>query len=225
MIAGALALDKFDKAPPSPAAIVTEAVAAESEPAPVVVRMAQLAVSQPYMFDYERGPRIIHVPQPGERAASRPAARASIERRPPPAAIEEDDDEEYVPPPRPRAVAPPKPRLAATPPQPPAAITPRWKLRSESPPPPSGPRRAVLSAPPPSADGPTPLRPTPRFEAKAEKGQKFAAPSEPAAPAREVSETQPPLGYSPPTMPAATAIPEAPPEETQALPAEPLPAE
>ncbi len=228
MIAGALVLDTFDKAPPSSAAVVTEAAAAEVEPEPVVVRMAQLAVTQPYMFDYERGPRIIHVPQPGERVASRPAARASIERRPPPVAIEEDDEDEYVPPPRPRAVTP-KPRVAATPPQPPAAITPRWKLRSESPPPPPpGPRRAILSAPPPSAEGPTPLRPPPRFDAKAEKGQKFAAPSEPVAPAPVVSESQPPLGYSPPPMPAtltATAMPEAQPEETQANPAGSLPVE
>lgn len=232
MIAGALALDQFDKAPPSSsAAIVTEAAAAEAEPAPVVVRMAQLAVTQPYMFDYERGPRIIHVPQPGERTASRPAARASIERRPSPPAIDEDDDEdiiEAVPPPRPRAVAPAKPRVAATPPQPPAAITPRWKLRSESPPPPPpppGPRRAVLSAPPPSAEGPTPLRPTPRFDTKAEKGQKFAAPVEPAARVPVVSESQPPLGYSPPATPAAPVMPETPPEETQALPVEASPAE
>lgn len=241
MIAGALMLDTFDKAPPSSAGIVTEAAATEAEPAPVVVRnapvhLAQLAVTQPYMFDYERGPRIIHVPQAGDRIAMRPTARASIERRSPPAAIEEDDDEDHVEitpaPPRPRAVAPPKPRVAAPPPppQPPAAITPRWKLRGESPPPPpSGPRRAVLSAPP-SADGPSPLKPTPRFDAKAEKGQKFAAPGEPAAPKRVVSETQPPLGYSPPPMPAASAMPETPPEETQAnstgsLPAEPAPAE
>ena len=231
MIVGALALDKFDKAPPSSAAVVTEAAAAEAEPEPVVIRMAQLAVTQPYMFDYERGPRIIHVPQPGERSVGRPAARASIERRPPPVAIDEDDDEdEYIPPPRPRAVAP-KPRVAATPPQPPAAITPRWKLRSESPPPPPpGPRRAILSAPPPSADGPTPLRPTPRFDAKrfdtkAEKGQKFAAPVEPVAPAPVVSESQPPLGYSPPATPAAPAMPETPPEETQAVPVESGPAE
>lgn len=235
MIAGALALDTFDKAPPPSAAIVTEAAAAESEPKPVLVRMAQLAVTQPYMFDYERGPRIIHVPQPGDRVAGRPAARASIERRPPPAAIEEDDDEDDVieaaPPPRPRAVVPPKPRVAATPPQPPAAITPRWKLRSESPPPPPpGPRRAILSAPPPSADGPTPLRPTPRFDAKrfdtkTENGQKFAAPVEPVSPAPMVSESQPPLGYSPPATPAATAVTATPPEETQAVPAESAPAE
>jgi hypothetical protein len=98
-------------------------------------------------------------------------------------------------------------------------MTPRWKLRGESPPPPSppGPRRAVLSAPPPSAEGPTPLRPTPRFDAKAEKGQKFAAPVEPVASTPVVTESQPPLGYSPPATPS---MPETPPEEIQAVPAE-----
>ena len=74
-IAGALSLVKVDGGKHGPtyasADVVTEAAAAESEAAPVIIRMAQLAVSQPYVFDYERGPRIIHVPQPGERAAAR----------------------------------------------------------------------------------------------------------------------------------------------------------
>lgn len=205
IVASALSLVKVDGTSQAPANVVTNAAAAESETAPVIIRMAQMAVSQPYMFDYERGPRIIHVPQPGDRVANRPAARASVERRPEPAVTDEDDDDEYVvsPPRRPRA-APPKPRIAAPPPQPPAAITPRWKLRSETPPPPppSGPRRAVLSAPPASAVGPTPLRPTPNFDSKAaDRGEKFTSPRAPVAPAPAVTETQPPLGYSPPAMP------------------------
>lgn len=223
IVAGALSLMRVDGADQAPANVITEAAAADSDAAPAVIRMAQLAVSAnaptaPYMLDYQRGPRIIHVPQPGEsaqersndRAVKRPAARASVERRPEPAvtADEEDDDVDVAPPPpppRPRAPLP-KPRAAAAPPQPPAAITPRWKLRSETPPPPppplpSGPRRAVLSAPPLGTFGPTPIRPTPRFDAKAEQAEKFAAPSEPATPSSEVSETEPPVGYTPPATP------------------------
>ncbi len=219
IIAGVLSLVRVDGSRPAPANVVTEAAATESEAAPVIIRMAQLATVQPYMLDYERGPRIIQVPQAGERGqdrgqdrgnvrtVSRPAPRASVERRPEPTAIEEDDDDEdvvVVAPPRPRA-APPKPRVAAPTPQPPAAITPRWKLRGETPsapPPPAGPRRAVLSAPPPNTAGPTPLRPTPNFDNKgADRGEKFTNPRAPVQPAAVVSETQPPLGYSPPAMP------------------------
>jgi len=217
--AGALSLVKVDHDKPGAtyvsADVVSDAAAAESDAAPVVIRMAQLAASQPYVYNYERGPRIIHVPQPGERAdgrgndrvASRPAARASVERQPEPAVADEEDDADDdvapAPPARPRNVTP-KPRAANAPPQPPAAITPRWKLRTDAPPPapPPGPRRAVLSAPPPGFDGPTPLRPTPRFDGKGEAAEKFAAPSEPApAPTPRVSETEPPLGYTPPTTP------------------------
>jgi hypothetical protein len=202
LIAGALSLVKVDGSAQAPAAVITEAVAAESEAPPVIVRLAQLAPVQPYILDYERGPRIIQVPQSGERGnvrtVSRAPARASVERRPEPAAVDDDDDEVQVAPP------PRKPRLAAPPPQPPAATTPRWKLRSETPSaptPPSGPRRAVLSAPPLSA-GPTPLRPTPNFDNKAaDRGEKFGSPRAPVQPAAVVSETQPPLGYSPPAMP------------------------
>ncbi|MDO8875760.1 MAG: hypothetical protein Q8M24_05885 [Pseudolabrys sp.] len=227
IIAGALSLVKVDGQSAAPAAVVTQAVAAESEAQPVVVRMAQLAVSQPHMFDYERGPRIIHVPQ-GDRTpdrghvrpVSRPAARASLDRRPEPAAIEEDDDDEHVEatPPPPSAskkkirVIPMKSQAdAAPPPQPPAAITPRWKLRGDAPPP-QGPRRALLSAPPPNSAGPTPLRPTPNFDTKAADrgeamGEKFVAPGKPTAPATIVTESQPPLGYSPPAMPATPEPP------------------
>ncbi|MDI1343427.1 MAG: hypothetical protein PSV22_04895, partial [Pseudolabrys sp.] len=226
IIAGALSLVRVDSANHAPAAVlteaavVTEAVAADGEAAPAVIRMAQLAVSAnapaaPYMLDYQRGPRIIHVPQPGEgtqertsdRAVKKPAARASLERRPEPSvtADDEEDEVEVAPPPRPRAPAP-KPRAAAAPPQPPAATTPRWKLRSETPPPPPppppGPRRAVLSAPPPGTLGPTPIRPTPRFDSKAaDRNEKFAAPREPVASPPIVTESPPPRGYSPPATP------------------------
>jgi hypothetical protein len=141
--------------------------------------------------NYQRGARIIHVPQPGERDE-----RASVNERDEPALSPKDDEEEAAPPPRRRTAAPPR----LTP-----RTTPRWapqrteqspppQRRSDAPPPPSpppGPRRAVLSAPPPPAEGPTPIRPTPRFNAKADSGEKFQQPATPDAP-------PPPSGYSPP---------------------------
>lgn len=210
-IAGALSLMKVNGAKHAPASVVTEATAAESEPAPVVIRMAQLApAGAVYMLDYERGPRIIHVPQPGERAsdraAVRPVNRVSVSREEP--AAEEDEVLEAAPqPPTPPSkkkvrVIPMQRQVSAPPPAPDKA--PRWKLRSESPPPqprPSGPKRAVLSAPPPSAEGPTPIRPTPRFESNAEGAARFALPSEPAPPAPDAEPPLPPLGYSPPATP------------------------
>jgi hypothetical protein len=203
-IAGPLSLMTVDGSRHTPANVITEAAAAESEPAPVVIRMAQLApVSPLYMLDYERGPRIIHVPQPGERAndraAVRPVSRASLSRRDDSGLSGDDnDDEDLAPPPRPR-VATPKPRAVVAPP---SDKAPRWKMRSESPPPPpSGPKRAVLSAPPPSAEGPTPIRPLPRYEAKVDAASRFAPPTEPAPPPLEAEAPLPPLGYSPPATP------------------------
>ena len=167
------------------------------------VASAPSAVGQSYSLDYQRGPRIIHVPQPGE--AARPATGANLDRRPEPAVTDDDDDDNEVvaPPPLPRPRV--KPRAAATPAQPPAAVAPRWKLRNEPPPAseplPSGPSRAVLSAPPPAPEGLTPLRPTPRFDGKAASGEKIAIPGEPARPSPMISETSPPIGYTPPTTP------------------------
>ena len=60
------------------AAGVTEAAAAEKARPPTVIRMAQLAVSQPYMFDYERGPRIIQVPPRGDNAQERGQERGIV---------------------------------------------------------------------------------------------------------------------------------------------------
>ncbi len=212
-IACTLALMTINGARHAPANVITEAAAAESEAAPVVIRMAQLApVSPLYMLDYERGPRIIHVPQPGERASDRavrrPVSRTSASREP----DVEDEDDEIVDaaPQRPALVSKKKVRViptqrqASAPPRAPDKA-PRWKLRTEAPPPPppppSGPKRAVLSAPPPGAEGPTPIRPTPSFEAKAETATRFAPPSEPAGPLPEAEPPLPPLGYSPPVTP------------------------
>ena len=117
---------------------------------------------------YERGPRIIHVPQPDD-------VRASVNRRDEPAASNDDDVEEVAPPPRRRVTPPPQRRSDAPPPPPPS------------------PRRTVLSAPPPPAEGPTPVHPTPRFNSKAEQADKFGSPRD-----LTVGPDAPPPGYTPP---------------------------
>jgi hypothetical protein len=131
---------------------------------------------------YWRGPRIIHVPQAGDRheddydhAVKRAARRAPV------ASIGDDDDDEPAPPPRRRVAPVARQQEEASRPR-----GPRWQLRSDAPPqrstelapPPAplGPRRAILSAPPLPPEGPTPLRPTPRFGVKADASEKFAAP-------------------------------------------------
>jgi hypothetical protein len=129
------------------------------------------ALNAAYAPRYERGPRIIHVPQPGERDD-----RASVNKRDEPAASNDGGEEEVAPPPRRRA-------------------TPRPQRRSDAPPsPPPGPRRNVLSAPPPPAEGLTPIRPTPRFNSKADRAEKFDPPRDPAV----TSSTPPLAGYTPP---------------------------
>lgn len=107
-----------------------------------------------YAPRFEGGARIIHVPQPGDRND-----RASVNDRDEPA-VSNDDDADVAPPPR-RRVAPPPQQHSDAPP-----------------PPPSSPRRTVLSAPPPPAEGPTPVRPTPRFNSKAEQAEKFGPPAD-----------------------------------------------
>jgi hypothetical protein len=176
------------------------------------VRMADASVVVPV---YTRGPRIIHVPQAFERN-ERLNSRASVSHD----AASTDDDDDLAPPPR-RQIAPPvrtAPRWAphreiAPPPRrsepvPKPRTEPRTvrhidmskpKLEPPVPQPPS-PRRAVLSAPPLPAEGPSPIRPTPKFETKfgvkAEAGEKFAAPRVP-----EITADTPPPGYSPPAAP------------------------
>lgn len=148
---------------------------------------------------YTRGPRIIQVPQPGERARASVSERDDVDIR------NNEDDDEATPPPR-RHVAPPPvratprwaPRREASPPPKPVRRVDLPKFRDEPIPQPPGPRRAVLSAPPPPAEGPTPIRPLPKFGAKAEvnkadAGEKFAAPRVP-----EINADRPPLGYTPP---------------------------
>lgn len=117
---------------------------------------------------YARGPRIIHVPQPGDDLRD---SRSSLDSVTP----EENDDDvvSALPPPRRAAkpVAKPHKVVAKIGPSAPTRRKPFSVSLPEPPPPPpepTGPRRALLSAPPPPPtssihDGPTPIRPTPRF--------------------------------------------------------------
>jgi hypothetical protein len=108
--------------------------------------------ARPPGFASDRGPRIIHVPQPGERGG--------IDERADPQA-NADDDTEAVRPPRQRVVAPPLPQRRSDAP---------------SPPPPVRGGSAYMGPP---ADGPTPIRPTPHFKTKAEPVEKFEPPRDP----------------------------------------------
>ncbi len=173
----------------------TEAVAVPEYKIVASVRMADASDTMPA---YTRGPRIIHVPQPGDRNV-----RASVGERDDPD-ISNNDDDEIAPPrrqvappmrtaprwaPKREALAPPKPRHIET-------TKSRGNDSSASRPPipqPPAPRRTMLSAPPPAIEGPTPIRPTPKFGAKAEAGDKFAAPRVP-----EITADTPPPGYTPP---------------------------
>jgi hypothetical protein len=155
---------------------------------PVVTARGQVPpVTQPNVYAprYDFGPRIIHVPQPGEDdddVASAPNVRRVMPD-------EDDDIEEPAAPPR-------KPKTSAAPAasrrKPYNVATPRPAAVNE--------RRAVLSAP--LHDGPSPVRPTPRFVK--ETGVKF-----PPAP---------PPGYTPPSnLPHEAAPPQEPaPQEPEA---------
>jgi hypothetical protein len=112
-------------------------------------------------------PRIIHVPQPGDEL------RRTQARLPAP---DMDDDDEIAVPQRPRradrpAAPIPKSHEKKRESREPARRKPFTVSLPEPPPPepePTGPKRALLSAPPPPPtpsihDGPSPLRPTPRF--------------------------------------------------------------
>lgn len=149
-----------------------------------ILSLAPAGPVNAYAPHYDRGPRIIHVPQSGDEDAT----SVPSERR----VMPDDDGEEMAPPPR-RQVAPrPQPprqqyRKSDAPP------APRRKPYSVAAPelPKPAERRAVLRAP--VHDGPTPVRPTPRF-AK-ETGEKVPPP--------------PPPGYTPPSnLPQEPALAE-----------------
>lgn len=144
------------------------------------------ALETSYTPSYTRGPRIIQVPQPGDRA--------SIDRRGEPD-VDHDDDEDAAPQPPRRIVPKPKQRSDAPP-------EPRRKpFSNTAAPPATAPaateRRTVLSAPPMPAQGPSPIYPTPRFGMKPDQVEKSGPPRVDAAPAPEPLE-----GLAPPaTLP------------------------
>jgi hypothetical protein len=130
---------------------------------------------------FNGGPRIIHVPQPGERSD----ANSTDEGDENSVTDDNDDDADAAPPPR-RPSAHPSQRMEAPPARASAAPPPR----AEPEPKPLGPPRNVLSAPPPPAGGLTPIYPTPKFEPKSEPAEKFAPPE-------ERSQPEPPPGSMP----------------------------
>jgi len=165
-------------------------------------------------------PRIIHVPQPGDDIRQ---SHASLSR----VAPDDFDDDDVAPRPRAHRAAKPQPRPVTR--QQPKAVTQTEPVRRkpfsvslpEPPPPepePTGPKRALLSAPPPMPtssihDGPTPLRPTPRF------GQPLPEPPAPLTtftppPSAPVAALKPPqpapelvAASAPSPAMAATALP------------------
>lgn len=135
------------------------------------------------------GARIIHVPAPGEDEASvAPDDAPEMEQAAP--------DEPALPP---RPAVRPRPKPA---PKHVSKREPEVRRRPFSveppppPPPPPAERRAILTAPPPPAaplnDGPTPLRPTPRFGAPAQSATVVIPPPPAAAPAEPAPAEAPP---------------------------------
>jgi hypothetical protein len=107
----------------------------------VVLLAAAIEPAAAQVLLYDNGPLIIRVPQSNVRAAV-PADSV---------VIDDEDSVELAP----ERIELPKLRRRAAKPAP--------RVQRELPPPPSGPKRTVLSAPPPMAEGPTPVRPTPRW--------------------------------------------------------------
>lgn len=153
-------------------------------------------------------PRIIHVPQPGDELRR---TQASLR------APNVEDDGEIAAPQRPRRVERPAPPRV----KPQAKKTESRERRRPfsvslpEPPPepepePTGPKRALLSAPPPPPipsihDGPTPLKPTPRFGQPMPEQPPalttFTPPPMPAPAARPVAAVAPAPEPSPPPAP------------------------
>ena len=111
-------------------------------------------------------------------------AAGSLQRRPgvAPDVLSNTDAPSYVRGPRIIRIPEPEPASLDDDVTPPRSLARRPEHRSDAPPaPPPAPRRDALSAPPSLFDGPTPIRPTPRFKVKADSA---AANSPPAAPPR-----------------------------------------
>ncbi|MCK9917333.1 hypothetical protein MXD81_50160 [Microbacteriaceae bacterium K1510] len=164
----------------------TLSVAAQGEE-PSLTHVAQAGAYAPR---YDFGPRIIHVPQADEEdAADAPNMRVMPD--------EDDDADETAPPPGRQSAPRPRPQTNSD-----APPVPRRKPYTVARPERTAPveRRTVLSAP--IHDGPTPVRPTPRYVK--ETGAKF--------------EPSPPPGYAPPSNlpPAPEAVPQEPVPQTDA---------
>jgi hypothetical protein len=123
-----------------------------------------------YASTYTGVAHIIHVPQRGERDH---------------ASLTDDDEPELTGRDYQRSVQ----RL-------PRRTVPRWSFHADAPPPPPPvTRSAVLSAPPPLAEGPTPIRPLPHLGSKIDQADKFDAPDHAAAqPAENIPPAEPPPG-------------------------------
>lgn len=130
---------------------------------------------------FNGGPRIIHVPEPGQRDDR---ASTTYENEDNSAVDHDDADADQAPPPR----HPPVRRLFQRMEAPPSRASIEPPLRPKPEPKPLGPPRSVLSAPPP-ATSLTPIYPTPKFEAKTDPPEKFSAPEK---------IPPPPPGYTPP---------------------------
>ncbi|HLA21659.1 MAG TPA: hypothetical protein VJZ74_09380 [Pseudolabrys sp.] len=133
-----------------------------------------------YTPRYERGPRIIHVPQ-GETDAD----RTGVNERDEPAAANDDAAKAVAPPVQRRATPRPRPRGDAA----------RVPQRRSVAPPPPGPRRTVLSVPPPPAEGPSSIDRTSRSNSNTDSGEKFGPPRDSAS---APDMPPPPPGYTPP---------------------------
>ena len=135
------------------------------------------------------GARIIHVPGPGE-------GEAGVEPRGEPA-VEEAAPDEPAPPPRQRPRVKPRPHPKKS------ERDVRRRPFASAPPPPAE-HRAILSAPP-TADDPSPIRPTPRFAGE-ERADTFAPP--PPATATVVPPPPPPPRAESPVQADAAAPPQ-----------------
>jgi hypothetical protein len=140
---------------------------------------------------FNGGPRIIHVPQPGERDDRASTRYESDDNS---AAGDNDNDDadadQAPPPPRRPPLRRPYQRMEAPPARASADPLPRAKPEPKPEPKPLGPPRTVLSAPPPPAGTAlTPIYPTPKFDVKTDPAEKFSAPEK---------LPPPPPGYTPP---------------------------
>jgi hypothetical protein len=123
-----------------------------------------------YTPRYERGARIIQIPQTIEQDE--------------PAATDDDDAEEVAPPVLQRTAPRPKPRSESAP-------VSKWRGKALPPLPVS--RRNVLSAPPPPVVGAAPLQQSTRIDPKTGQDERFKSPGD-----LIVTPSLPPLGYTPP---------------------------